>query len=197
MNDEQLESLLRQAGESETPPREPSLRLTANVLSTVARRQTRRRRAWMLSTVAGAYVAGLLTMWFAFPSRNDEQTAPTARQIASQADVESLREAPRLSDTPVSEVHRPPHDEERVSADIVAVEKPRLEKSVYQLFRELGDASHARGDVTSSVRYYRLALDSATPQELLTGSNSDNLLLLSLKQDRIASIQLTTHGESL
>lgn len=195
MNDEHLESLLRQSAESEPAVREPSSQLTANVLSTVARRQTRRRRALVVTSVAGAYVAGLLTMWFAFPSGTTEQPVPQSQHIASPDDSRLAPEEP-LREMPAPDVPAPQFEVETPDV-VVAVDTPSPERSVYQLFQELGDASHASGDVTSSVRYYRLALDSATSQELQPSDASDNLLLLSLKQDRIASTQLMTHGESL
>lgn len=193
MNDEQLESLLRQSAESESPPPEPSVELTVNVMSTVARRQTRRRRALMASTIAGAYVAGLLTMWFGAPPGVVEQSEPE-QQIASQEDTSPPPEAPVPETLPI-EAPAPQVEEQAPGA--VVVETPNPERSVYQLFRELGDTSHARGDVTSSVRYYRLALDAATEQELRSAEASDNLLLLSLKQDRMAAIELTKQEESL
>lgn len=195
MNDEHLESILWQSAESEPPVREPSSQLTANVLSTVARRQTRRRRALVVTSVAGAYVAGLLTMWFAFPSGMPEQPVPQSQHIASPDDSRSAPERP-LQEIPAPDVPTPQFEVETTDV-VVAVDTPPPERSVYQLFRVLGDASHASGDVTSSVRYYRLALDSATSQELRPSGVSDNLLLLSLKQDRIAATQLTLQEESL
>jgi len=199
MNDEQLESLLHRAAESEMKPREPSSQLTAKVLDTVAGRQSRGRRTLLVSTVAGAYVAGMLTMWFCLPLKDAEATDPDQQQIASQTTSgdEPMQTPPQVQETVAMEAPQLHLDEPNSDAVVVVETLLFPERSVYQLFRELGDASHARGDVSSSVLYYRMALDSATSQELQTDSHSDNLLLLSLKQDRIASIQVTTHGESL
>lgn len=196
MNDEHLESLLRQAVESEEQPREPSYHLTANVLTTVARRQRRRRQLLMTSSVAGAYLAGMLTMWFCLPAKDTAQGVPRQQQIISQTDRQPSQDPTQQQEPGLGEISTPQVDEP-TQAVVVATEPPSPVKSVYQLFRDLGDASHARGDVTSSIRYYRLALESASKHELQPAGASDNLLLLSLKQDRIAATQLTTHGESL
>lgn len=195
MNDEQLESLLRQAAESESPLSGPSPQLSGKVLSTVARRQTRRRRVLVAASVAGAYLAGLLTMWVSFPRDEISEPVPPQR-IASHDDPRPMSETTQVQSTPVAEVPEHPSVEEPPGTEAL-VETGSGEQSVYQLFRELGDASHARGDVTSSVRYYRLALDSATTQELQPADGADSLLLLSLKQDRIAALELTKQEEAL
>lgn len=193
MNDEQLDSLLRQAAESEPLTAEPSPRLVTNVLDEVGQRQVRHRRLTTTLTVAGAYVAGMLTMWVGVLADDPDHSGARPQQVASdEVQTPSGEEPASVNDdkTPVdNEVHEP------ITAAVE--EPPEPEKTVYQLFRELGDTSHARGDVTASVRYYRLALDAATKQELQPSEASDNLLLLSLKQDRMAAIELTKQEESL
>lgn len=191
MNDEKLDSLLRQAAESESLPTGPSPRMAEKVLGEVAQRQIRRRRLTTTLTVSGAYVAGLLTMWVGVPSDDSDDSRPRPRQVASEEVRTPLPEAPATVDNDTIPI------ETEDQQPIAVTESPRPERSVYQLFRELGDTSHARGDVTSSVRYYRLALDAATEQELQPANTSDSLLLLSLKQDRMAAIELTMQEESL
>ena len=193
MNDEQLDSLLRQAAESEPLTAEPSPRLVTKVLDEVTQRQMRRQRLTTTLTVAGAYVAGMLTMWLGVLADDPDDSGARPQQVASEELQTPSHEEPAAvhnDKTPVdNEVHEP------ITA--IVEEPPKRGKTVYQLFRKLGDTSHARGDVTASVRYYRLALDAATKQELQPAEASDNLLLLSLKQDRMAAIELTKQEESL
>ncbi len=193
MNDEQLDSLLRQAAKSEPLTAEPPLRLAANVLDEVGQRQVRRRRLTTTLTVAGAYVAGMLTMWVGVLTDDSDDSGARPHQVASEEVQTPSHEAPDSvrDDTMLVE------NEEHEPVSAVVEETPLPEKTVYHLFRELGDTSHARGDVTSSVRYYRLALDAATEHELQPAEASDNLLLLSLKQDRMAVIELAKQEESL
>lgn len=193
MNDERLDSLLRHAAESEASPIQPSPRLAVNVLEEVAQRQRHRRRLPTTLTVVGAYVAGMLTMWVGVPTDGPVESGARLGQLVSH---EERPQSSVGSNTVHNDTASVENEEQKPASSLVA-ETPRPEKSVYQLFRELGDASHARGDVTSSVRYYRLALDAATEQELRSAEASDNLLLLSLKQDRMAAIELTKLEESL
>lgn len=193
MNDERLDSLLRHAAESEASPIQPSPRLAVKVLEEVAQRQRHRRRLTTTLTVVGAYVAGMLTMWVSVPSDGPVESGAHPGLLVSH------EERPQSS-VGANAVHNDTasvENEGQVPASLLVAETPRPEKSVYQLFRELGDTSHARGDVNSSVRYYRLALDAATEQELQSAEASDNLLLLSLKQDRMAAIEVTKQEESL
>lgn len=196
MNDRRLDSLLREAAESEPSPNEPSTRLADNVLNVVAQRQVRRR--WLMTTFAviGAYGAGLLTMWAHLPEKNSEEPLSLPQLVVSHEQQNPPVESKATGS--INDAAQPRVAEEQKPIDAVLAETPRPEKkSVYQFFRELGDASHSRGDVASSVRYYRLALGAATAQELQPEEIADNLLLLSLKQDRLAAIQPTKEEESL
>jgi len=194
MTDDRLESLLRSAANSEPlPPRQPDL--TERVLETVARRRSQRQRRIVAAALVGCYLGGMLTVWIFLP--------PTSTQtdMAIQIEPERTEPSPVLQPDAAND-HRALSQHE-LPAEIAVADAPletssESQQSRYELFRELGDASHTRGDFASAVRYYRLALDSASETGLQAAADDDNLLLLSLKQDRVGSPLLQrSHGESL
>jgi len=192
MNDDNLESLLRSAGDSEPPPSNPAADLTERVLSIAAQRQNRRRRRLVSAGLVGCYLAGMLTTWLCLPSEpTNAETHVVQEQLKS-----STRAAPASAIDDAAERLNERGDETTV-ADISDQDAPATVRTPYELFRDLGDASHARNDFESALDYYRMALDSASEADVRTVDDQDSFLLLSLKQDRIESTLGEPRGESL
>jgi hypothetical protein len=71
----------------------------------------------------------------------------------------------------------------------VADDEPRA-KNRFEFFRAAGDHQLlARGDMRAAVRLYARALELASPEELAISAESDNWLLMSLKQSRLEEIR--------
>lgn len=194
MINDRLESLLRSAGNSEPLPPKSAPDLTERVLRIAAERQKQRRRRIIAAGLVGCYLGGMLTVWIFLLSASMRTNAGI--QVAKQ----KMESAPRNPPVPVIDHRVGPQNErpiETTVSDPLFHDGSSPQKTLYELFRDLGDASHARGDFTSAVRYYRLALDSASEVDLYRAADQDNFLLLSLKQDRIESIPQKSQGESI
>ncbi len=196
MNDERLESLLRSAGQLDLLPPEPAPDLAEWVLRAAALRQKRRRQKFVAAGLAGCYLGGMLTMWLCLPTVSTQTITNAATPVAKTLKEPSPRAAPvSASDDRARLQNERPVD--AIVADSSAQNAPNPRKALYELFRDLGDASHARGDFASAIHYYRLALDSASEADFQAAAGHDNLLLLSLKQDRIESTLRKSQGESI
>lgn len=184
MDEKRLDALLRQASdpESEKPPHVPSPRLVEDVLTAVKVRQVRRRRLVTTLLATTAYLGGLATMWLIGPESGGEV-----------ADAHRITKATRDTEPDGASAA----DEQPGQLTQEVAELPQSRKSLYQFYRDLRDASHQRGDVGASVRYYRLAVNSASERELEPADSLDNLVLLSMKQDKLTGLHPSTQEDPL
>lgn len=183
MNERELEALLRAAGETAgSAPRE-TLAADVRVAFARVRRRTARRR--LAAALIGGYLTGALTIWAAMTPAAPRR--PDARQVsatsADRANPALEREqSPRQEDTKLPQL-------------ILPVEEDQV--SLYEILRQMGDESRLTGDLQSAVAYYGQALDAATPVERQISFDRDDWLLISLKKDRMASIQSPSQGDSI
>jgi hypothetical protein len=194
MKDDRLESLLRSAGNSEPLSPNPAPNFTERVLRAATRRQQRRRRGLIATGLVSCYLGGMLTMWLCLPA------ASTRTNLATQVAREPMESSPETLPAPVLDNRVGPQIERRVETAVVVPshqDAPTTQKTLYELFRDLGDASHARSDFSSAVRHYRTALDFASEADFQIPGEQDNFLLLSLKQDRIESTLRQSPGKSI
>ncbi|MHC4399285.1 MAG: hypothetical protein ACYTG0_06375 [Planctomycetota bacterium] len=187
MNDESLDSLLRAVDRSAgAPPNVPD-NIASSARTVVRQRQNRRQRATLAAALTGCYVAGLLTMriWIALTVHG---VTPAKGQLVGQRDPRS-HEAPAESIVTEAESERVQVVRSHTSSELE-------EKTPYQLLCDFGDESFRRGAFESAIRYYRLALDTASEDELKIAYEQDNRLLASLKRDRLLPASLKRHRNS-
>ena len=191
MNSEELESLLRDADASAGELIEPSANLADRVRSVHAHRRRRDARAKFAVALACCYGAGLATAWILFA-------------LATEGDGDIAQRGSPLSPPPGSSVNGPSHPSDKQE---LAIRKTRpyapvqpsdvAERSRYELFRQLGDESHERGDIQTAVSYYGEALDAATDVERMISYQQDSWLLITLKKDRLALLISPSQGDSI
>jgi len=178
MNDELLDSLLREAdpakGLSVSPPQD--------LADQVRSRHARIQRRWtFVQNVAGAtacYAVGMLTMWFwMHSSPPDSMTATDQETSVSEPTFPEFTQ--QVSDEPQSG-----HSAEQPQA--VPLAGPA--GSRYEALRVLGDRYLLQqGKVDLAVDVYSRALDEATQAEFAISYEHDSWLLISLKRDRLIS----------
>lgn len=143
----------------------------------VMRRRRIVRRVASTAAMAACYAAGIATMSLFSGDRGDHQPI-----VIRQADPEvspAPDESPRLADAAGSAA-APPQTEEPAPPP----------KSRFEFFRNAGDHQlFERGNMQAAVRLYARALDVASPAELAISTDSDNWLLMSLKQSRLQEIR--------
>jgi hypothetical protein len=184
-----LEKLLTLAATSvHDPGQPPPGDLAERVWQRFHARSNRRRRIAISGAVAGAYIAGLLTMQLAAIATTapetrpvpDNQTPPSA--VASGSNAEPI-ETDQVDQRP-SEVVAP---SERVVGSSPSDDDTRISetKTPYALYCELGDAylTHASG-IEAAAECYVLALNRATDDEVQRLSPDDSWLLAALKKER-------------
>lgn len=200
MNDDQLESMLRDADQSAGSPAELGVDLADRARIVHNQRRSRRQRIQVTGSLIGCYLAGLLTMWLWFSSTQDS----IADTIDKPHDNVNAQVAPPNTDRQISKEKNDDQDviEERVKPQRADDVQPRrnLEiavKSPYQLFRDLGDSSHERNDFDTAVSFYKQALDVATKDELEISHENDNFLLMTLKRDRLGDLHQTKQGDAI
>lgn len=184
MKQDPLESMLKSASGLEPPSPQPAPDLAEQVLQTVAQRETHRRRRIVATGLVGCYLAGVLTSWLCLSSGLRETNAPThvvQQQMKSSAKTQT--EQTIVHQTPSNQV--PPIKSVDTNPSLQQASKPP--KTLYKLLRDIGNASCAREDFASAIRYYELALNSASESEFHSTADQDNFLLLSLKEDRTES----------
>ena len=193
--DDKLSRLLRSVGES-TPVEDGDDAAFSREVTCLARsRQSRRRRRQLIGSLTGCYVGGLLTMWLWLGAPGtgvlEGNSAQGEPRIAHPTNTAALAENLSNGARPAA------NDQENVEPfedeDAVADGLPTM----YAFFRDLGDSSHARGDFEASLRYYRLALDSASSEELEIDGMAENSLLMSLKQERLETTTTSNSGVSI
>ena len=179
MNDEQLESLLRQAD----PSRDMSVSPSGDLAHRVRTRQTMIRRGRLrvrgMGIATTCYLAGVLTMWFWMqrPVLSEDEGA-----LSQGADVPSAA-SQVMSD----------HDSQEAGSLRNETETPRVAPVVsagtpYEALRTLGDRYLLRqGKVELAVEVYARALDHASQEETAISYEHDSWLLISLKRDRLVS----------
>lgn len=189
IDDERIEELLRNADVSPPGPGETPRELAGRVRTACARRR-RRRTFWVrIGSLAGAYLAGLLTFhaWqTAAPTLSPPPTSH-AETSANNKTLRKTRESKSDGEGPENVIRRAPRE--------VAI--VRME-STYQRLRRLGDEYlNVRGDVATALELYRRALEEASPDEFAVSEQADSWLLRSLKEDRLASNRRPTRGDAL
>jgi hypothetical protein len=180
-DDDDLESLLRMADDAADAPPSPSRDLAGRSRRLQESRTKRSRRLRTAAAFAGCYFAGMLTM---------HCVARPTEQTIDAPGVVSVDEQKRSTE----------------SIDPVPTERPeighrtQLPKFVplsrYQLLRQLGDENVGRNDFEGAVALYSQALDAATSDEMRIQYGEDNVLLMSLKKDRIVQ-NSGTRGDSI
>ena len=169
MNDEQLDELLLTADETAANRRAPA-GLASRVREAHQERQSQRQRLKRRTAFVACYIAGMLTTWLLIltlsPSRDSKQ----------EKSVQAPR-SPELVKT------REPARNPKTQSD--GETKDTLSPlSQYELYRELGDESHQKGNYRTAVAHYRKAIAAATKDELRISYTQDSWLLISLKKSR-------------
>ena len=179
MNDERLDSLLRQADPARQMSVAPPVDLAHRVRTRQATIRRRRMRMRGFGIATACYVAGVLTMWFwtrppALSDRDDAMSQETAAPTApSQVVFEHDRQVagPGLNETATPFVSL-----------ATSVDSP------YEALRILGDRYLLQqGKVELAVEVYARALDHASQEETAVSYEHDSWLLISLKKDRLIS----------
>lgn len=178
MNDELLESLLREAdpakGLSVSPPRD--------LADQVRGRHARIQRRWtVVRNVAGAaacYTVGMLTMWL--------WTHSPAPDSVTARDQETSVSEPALPDFTQQVSDEPHSGRSAEQPHVVTLAGPA--GSRYEALRNLGDRYLLQqGKVDLAVDVYSRALAEATQAESAISYEHDSWLLISLKRDRLVS----------
>lgn len=199
MNDEQLDFLLRELGNSGQTEPVSSVQLARRAAEIAEVRRRRRMRFRSTTTLLVCYVAGAASMW----AYGSWSTVADNRQMLNvdaddnSASLQSGRES--VPDEGDAEVQLVANDQVGSKSRILLPPSvgsgydPKHRQSgvelkdaadLYEVFRKLGNSSHARGDVRSATQYYRMAVDAATPRELRASVPGDTQLLLALKRER-------------
>jgi hypothetical protein len=179
MNDELLDSILREA----VPAADLSLSPSEDLADQVRRRHLKiQRRRRFARSAAGAmmcYAVGMLTMWFWMKAPAGPVRVTAVRQERSVAEVTSSNPPEHVDDEPGSG-----HSSEEPHAAVLATQIG----SPYQALRALGDRYLLQqGKVDLALDVYSRALDQATEAETAISYEHDSWLLISLKRDRLVS----------
>jgi hypothetical protein len=143
-----------------------------------------RRRHWrqarFVAWIALAYVAGWGTQsWIrsrpSSPTQDVAAVAPLAPPLTPPARVTADNELKRAVEI----------------SELAARQRARAATSTpYVRWRDAGNRQLLdQGDYTTALRFYRKALNAATPQELHTADPMDSWLLAELKYDRLRTQQ--------
>lgn len=185
MNDDSLESLLKQADRSAGPPPSPVLHMAAEVRQRYGAWQRRRRRLTHVGAMLVCYSAGLLSMWGwrAAVERPEPRQAAHRETAAQQPKRE---QAPLKEPVPASPDGDVPGRTANEPGPLLAMENFTA-RSDYRRLRRLGDQYLLhKGKVDIALDFYSRALDVASKDDLEIAHEEDTWLLRSLKEDRMA-----------
>lgn len=162
--------------------------LRAVVLARTVRILRRRhvvQRCTFAAALAGCYLAGALSvqLW-------NRVSHPAAGNLVEQNPVIGSPGAPNNASPIVPVVTPQPgaiHERPLETADV--------ERTRFEALRHAGDLQLERnGDLQAAVRFYKRALDIASKEELAVSVETDNWLLMSLKEARLQEAHHAREG---
>ena len=153
------------------------LPLLAQTTSIVRRRRVIRRLG-LAASLAGCYLAGIVTVWgWVAASIPRDATAIEQHAAPDAKPDEGGLPAPERPRSP--DVRRPRPAQPRDGRQVVA------ERADFGQIRRVSDRYlYEEGDIVKALHYYTRALDQATPDEREISLETDSWLLMALKEAR-------------